>query len=285
MAGIALVRRDLADTRARLEAWFGHRFGAAAAVSELRAANRAAGWSSESLLFAADVADHTSEYVLRIPPAGGGIFPDYDLEAQTRTQELLHRHGIATPSPIRYEPDASWIGSKFLVMPRIVGHTPSDTTYATRGWLHDAGPIVQRRAHDSFLETLAALQRVPVNEASWLKRPAGVGVSAELAWWHEYVAWGTDNHIPDVMTEVFSWLERHRPEQTGDVAVCWNDPGCPTPSSTTPGRSSVCWTGSRRACVRPRRISRGGWPPVDKCWKSTALTPIPSCRASTAASR
>ena len=110
MAGIALVQRDLANTRARLEAWFGHRFGAAAAVSELRAANRAAGWSSESLLFAADVAGRSSEYVLRIPPAGGGIFPDYDLDAQTRTQELLHRHGIATPSPIVYEPDDSSIG-------------------------------------------------------------------------------------------------------------------------------------------------------------------------------
>ena len=67
---------------------------------------------------------------------------EYDLDAQTRTQELLHRHGIATPSPIVYEADDSWIGSRFLVMPRIVGHTPSDTTYATRGWLHDAGPQV-----------------------------------------------------------------------------------------------------------------------------------------------
>jgi aminoglycoside phosphotransferase (APT) family kinase protein len=223
MAGIALVQRDLADTRARLEAWFEHRFGAAAAVSELRAANRAAGWSSESLLFTAAIAGRADEYVLRIPPAGGGIFPVYDLEAQTRTQELLHRHGIATPSPILYEPDTSWIGSKFLVMPRIVGHTPSDTTYATRGWLHDAGPLVQRRAHDSFLETLAALQRVPVSDAAWLKRPAGVGISAELAWWHEYVAWGTDNQIADVMAEVFNWLKRHQPEPTGDVAVCWND--------------------------------------------------------------
>ncbi|MDT5203937.1 MAG: hypothetical protein QOD34_573, partial [Mycobacterium sp.] len=35
MAGIALVQRDLADTRARLEAWFSHRFGVDAAVSEL----------------------------------------------------------------------------------------------------------------------------------------------------------------------------------------------------------------------------------------------------------
>ena len=223
MAGIALVQRDLAATRVQLEAWFGHKFGCTAAVSDLRAANRAAGWSSESLVFAAELPRGTSEYVLRIPPAGGGIFPQYDLEAQTRTQELLHEHGIATPAPIIYEPDTSWIGSRFLVMPRIVGHTPSDTTYATRGWLHDAGPAVQRRAHDSFLETLAGLQRVPVSAAPWLERPGGVGISAELAWWHEYVRWASDNHLPDVMTETFNWLERHQPEQTADVAVCWND--------------------------------------------------------------
>ena len=133
-----------------------------AEVSELRAANKAAGWSSESLVFSATIGEKTDEYVIRIPPAGGGIFPHYDLGIQTLTQELLHEYGIPTPSPILYEPDRDWIGSKFLVMPRIVGHTPSDTTYATRGWLHDSGPDVQRRVHDSFLETLAALQRVPV---------------------------------------------------------------------------------------------------------------------------
>ena len=146
-------------------------------VSELRAANKAAGWSSESLVFAAEVGGDASEYVIRIPPTGGGIFREYDLGAQALTQELLHEHGIVTPSPILYESDRSWIGSKFLVMPRIVGHTPADTSYATRGWLHDAGPEVQRRAHDAFLETLAKFQRVPVSEASWLERPAGVGVS------------------------------------------------------------------------------------------------------------
>jgi len=223
MAGIALVQRDLAATRVQLEAWFGQKFGCTAVVSDLCAANRAAGWSSESLLLSVESADGTTEYVLRIPPAGGGIYPEYDLEAQTRTQELLHQHGIATPAPIIYEPDTSWIGSKFLVMPRIVGHTPSDTTYATRGWLHDAGPAVQRRAHNSFLETLAGLRRVPVGEAPWLERPGGAGVSAELAWWHDYLRWGTDNHVPDIMVETFNWLERRQPVQTADVAVCWND--------------------------------------------------------------
>jgi aminoglycoside phosphotransferase (APT) family kinase protein len=171
MAGITLAQRDLAATRRQLHAWFEHRFHGEAAVSELRAANRAAGWSSESLVFTVDLDGHTDEYVIRIPPAGGGIFRDYDLGAQTLTQELLHEYGIAAPSPILYEPDRRWIGSKFLVMPRIIGHTPSDTSYATRGWLHDAGPAVQRRAHDSFLETLAGLQRVPVSQAPGSNAP------------------------------------------------------------------------------------------------------------------
>lgn len=223
MAGIALGQRDLAATRVQLEAWFGHRFGSGAAVGELRPANRAAGWSSESLAFAADVGGDTGEYVLRIPPAGGGIFPEYDLAAQARTQELLHEYGIATPSPIHHEPDTSWIGSGFLVMPRIVGHTPSDTTYATRGWLHDAGAAVQRRAHDSFLSTLGALQRVPVSDVPWLARPTGAGVAAELAWWRDYARWGTDNRVPDTMTEVFDWLDHQQPEQPAQLAVCWND--------------------------------------------------------------
>ena len=47
-------------------------------------------------------------------------------------------------------------------------------------------------------------------------RPTGPGLSAELTWWQEYAAWGTDNQIPDVMIEAFDWLHRHRPEHTGE---------------------------------------------------------------------
>ena len=80
--------------------------------------------------------------------------------------------------------------------------------------MHDAGPDVQRRAHDSFLETLAALQRVPVIEATWLDRPAGSGVSAELDWWHEYARVGIRQSVPDIMTEAFDWLRRRQPDET-----------------------------------------------------------------------
>ena len=258
MAGIALVQRDLAATRQQLESWFEHRFGQKTAVSELRAANRAAGWSSESLVFAGEVCGSANDYVVRIPPAGGGIFPDYDLDAQTRTQNLLHGYGIATPSPIYYEPDESWIGSRFLVMPRIPGHTPSDTSYAKRGWLHDAGPVVQRRAHDSFLETLAGLQRVPLGEATWLERPDGVGISAELPWWRNYVKWGTDNQVPDLMTEAFDWLVRHQPDETAELSVCWNDARLSNAIFDDSGQivGALDW---EQACVCPAETDFAWW--------------------------
>jgi aminoglycoside phosphotransferase (APT) family kinase protein len=258
MAGITLVQRDLAATRAQLQKWFEYRFAGVAVVSELSAANRAAGWSSESLVFSAEVDGDTNDYVIRIPPTGGGIFREYDLGAQTLTQELLHEYGIATPSPILYEPDRGWIGSKFLVMPRIVGHTPSDTSYATRGWMHDAGPDVQRRAHDSFLETLAGLQRVPVSEATWLERPAGFGVSAELGWWHEYVRWGSDNQVPDVVDEALAWLRRRQPEETGPPAICWGDARMSNAIFDDSGQivGALDW---EQACVCPAESDFAWW--------------------------
>src|SRR5258708_23182428 len=220
MAGLSLRQRDLAATRAQLGRWFEHKFGEAVDVGELRPANRAAGWSSESLLF---TVDGSQEFVVRIPPTGGGIYAEYDLAGQTRTQQFLHEHAIATPSPIHYEPDGSWLGSSFVVMPRIVGHTPSDTSYALRGWVHGAGVKVQRQVHDSFLETLAALQRVPVDQAPWLHRPTGVGNDAELAWWREYIEWATDRQVPGLITDAFDWLDRHQPADPPELAVCWGD--------------------------------------------------------------
>ena len=75
MAGITLAQRDLPGTRARLGDWFEQKFGEPVMLSELEAANRASGWSSESLKFTAQRADGAvNEYVVRIPPSGGGIF-------------------------------------------------------------------------------------------------------------------------------------------------------------------------------------------------------------------
>ena len=226
MAGLTLVQRDLTATQHQLGAWFADKFGSSARLTDLTVANTSGGWSSESLLASlTDSEGHRGQrdYVVRIPPAGGGIFAEYDLEGQARTQELLHDHGLATPSPLFYEPNPDWIGSKFLVMPRIVGHIPGDMSYARKGWLHAASADVQRRTQDSFLATLAALQQVPPSEAPWLQRAGGVGVEAEVTWWREYVKWGTDNQVPELMLDAFDWLARSLPAECAEPGVCWGD--------------------------------------------------------------
>jgi aminoglycoside phosphotransferase (APT) family kinase protein len=223
MAGLTLVQRDLAATKHQLGLWFANKFGPSATLNDLTIANKSGGWSSESLLASLTDAKGQRDYVVRIPPAGGGIFADYDLEVQARTQELVRRYGVATPNPLIYEPNPDWIGSKFLVMPRIVGHIPGDMTYARKGWLRDASADVQRRTQDSFLMTLAALQKIPTSEASWLRRPTGVGAEAEVTWWLEYLKWGTDNQVPDLMLEAFGWLARNLPDHPAEPGVCWGD--------------------------------------------------------------
>ena len=222
MAGLTLAQRDFEATQEQLGRWFSDKFRHPATVS-LTVANSSGGWSSESLLASVSSAQGAHDYVVRIPPTGGGLFAEYDLEGQARTQELLRGHGIATPSQLYYEPDPGWIGSKFLVMPRILGHIPGDMTYARKGWLHDAPVDVQRRAHDAFLSTLAALQRIPPDQAPWLQRPTGAGVDAEVTWWREYALWGTDNNVPEVMLNAFDWLVSNMPAEQSEPAVCWGD--------------------------------------------------------------
>src|SRR4051794_28301010 len=110
MAGLTLAERDLVETRERLVTWFENEHGETVSHSELRLANESVGWSSESLLFVVFVEGEKDarEFVIRIPPSGGGLYREYDLDGQTRTQQLLHEHGIAAPSPVRYEPDGDW---------------------------------------------------------------------------------------------------------------------------------------------------------------------------------
>ncbi|EHB45726.1 aminoglycoside phosphotransferase [Mycolicibacterium rhodesiae JS60] len=258
MAAISLEQRDLEDTQLRLGRWFTKQLGDEATVSDLRAANRAAGWSSEVLALTVETPGSSREFVIRIPPSGGGVFPEHDLEGQVRTQELLRRYDVATPSPIYFEPDPDWIGSKFLVMPRIVGHTPSDTSYATRGWLHDSGIAIQQRVHDSFLETLHRVHTVPVAEAPWLERRDGVGNGPELVWWREYLAWASDNQVPDLMRDAFAWLERHQPEESGPLSICWGDARLSNTISDDSGQivGVLDW---EQACICPAEADLGWW--------------------------
>ena len=258
MAGLSLIQRDLPATRQRLSDWFACSFGGPVSVSELTQANPAVGYSSETLLFTVDSGSQSRDYVVRIPPSGGGLFPDYDLEGQTKTQELLHRHGVPTPSPLLYEPDQDWIGSKFLVMPRIVGHIPLDNVNAPDGWPARAGVDVQRRAQQSFLELLADIHRVPSIEAPWLRRTSGIGNAAELNWWHDYARWATDGRVPAQLEEAFAWLRDHRPTTEPEPSISWGDARMANCIFDSEGTivGALDW---ELACVCPAEADVGWW--------------------------
>lgn len=258
MAGLTLAPRDLVAARQGLSRWFTAKFGPAVTLTDLTVANKSGGFSSESLVASVAGPEGEHEYVVRIPPAGGGIFAEYDLEAQTRTQQLLHRHGVVTPHPLVYEPDPVWIGAKFLAMPRIAGHIPGDMSYARKGWLYDASPEVQRRAQDSFLTTLAALQSVSPAEAPWLQRPGGVGIEAELAWWLDYLKWGTDNQVPGLMLEVFDWLARNLPADPAEARLRWGDARMSNAIFDDSGNivGALDW---EQACLCPAEADFGWW--------------------------
>ncbi|HEX7430509.1 MAG TPA: phosphotransferase [Mycobacterium sp.] len=59
-------------------------------------------------------------------------------------------------------------------------------------------------------------------ETATIDPPEPASTVAELKWWRDYAKWGTDNRVPDIMTQAFDWLARHLPE-TGDSSVCWGD--------------------------------------------------------------
>ena len=81
--------------------------------------------------------------MVRLPPAVAS-FPDHDFLLQARVAELAGSAGIAVPDPIVAEPDESFVGSPFLVMPFVEGDIPGPASVFDP-WLTDA-PLEDQRA-------------------------------------------------------------------------------------------------------------------------------------------
>ena len=229
MAGLSTGSYDPEVLRCGLVKWCSkQRRGQHVDVSPL-STNPSSGFSSQSFLFDAVATDGSGEpvdhLVLRLPPSGEGLFPLYDLARQAEVQNRLAAIGIPTAAPVRYEPDDQWLGTDFLVMPRVFGRIPNDYLYCVKGWLHDAGPAHQRGCCESFADTLSALHRTHVDPATWrfLERPQGAGLAGELVWWHEYLRWATEGKPEGLMEAAHQWAQDTVPSHD-EVSIVWGDP-------------------------------------------------------------
>ena len=211
--GVAASERDLAVVREGLTRWLrAHHGDERLTVAPLT--RPAAGLSSDTLFV--DVSSGES-LVARLPPAGGGIFPTYDLAMQARLQTELPAAGIPTVVPVAYEEDEAWVGSPFLLMPRVPGEVLVDNPpYARTGWLHDAGEDAQRRLYEGFLDQLAAIHAVTTVQPA----PAE---GARLDWWRDYLDWAGGGSPEPALVAVVAWLDAHRPEPQPAAGMLWGD--------------------------------------------------------------
>lgn len=221
--------RDLDAVRAGLQRWFDARRAGGDRVRVGPMAKPTMGYSSETLLF--DVARTTGGeevdegYVARLPPAGGGIFPDYDLRRQADVQRALLECGIPAAAPVAVELDEDWVGAPFFLMERIPGTTIPDG-YVRSGPLHDAAPDVQRRVQAEYVDRLADVHTLDWEAAGlgFLTPAHARGLVHDLARLDEYLGWATDGDVPPVLGDGLDWLRAHRPDPEPPWSLCWGDP-------------------------------------------------------------
>jgi aminoglycoside phosphotransferase (APT) family kinase protein len=160
-------QRDPDELRAGLERWLGR------SVGQIERPDP--GWSCETVIV-------DRELVVRLPPAGNGIFPAYDLAQQAAVQQRAGADGVPVAEPSRFEGDPGFLGAPFVAMPFVEGPITGPFT-AGDPWLAGLPEDADRfRVWTSFLDGLAT-----IHSAS----PDGLGLrsglAAELEWWDRYV--------------------------------------------------------------------------------------------------
>lgn len=214
-----VAERDVDAVGNGLRAWLGEHPGlvAGAGVEELE--RPSVGWSAETLVV------HLTggaRVVLRLPPLGTGLFPTYDLHAQSAVQRALAEAGLPVPAPIAYEPDVRWLGAPFLLTPFVDGHIPGQSTVADP-WISEATTDEQRAVCAELLDTLAAIHRFDVHGSGVAGVVRAGSLDDELTFWDGYLGWAFDGAPPAPLVASLAWCRDHRPSDEPPSALLWGD--------------------------------------------------------------
>jgi aminoglycoside phosphotransferase (APT) family kinase protein len=190
------------------------------------------GLSSDTLILDVTAADATKQYVARLPPLSGGLFPDYDLARQARIQQALTATSIPVAEVLAFEADDTSIGQPFLLMPKVPGRIlETQPPYLTHGWLAEASPEEQTALVKRFVELLAEINRLDV-AALDLGELSGGGpnLAGVLDYWNSYVDWTgagvskTEDEWADVYRSALRWCRDNLPTDVPPAGLIWGDP-------------------------------------------------------------
>ncbi len=217
--GIASGARDDGELRSGIERWLRAR-GLVPADATVEPISRPAAGLSSDTAFVGVVTPtgERDDYVVRLPPVGDGLFPEYDLLGQVDRQNSLAERGIPIAAPVRYEPDPSWLGAPFMVMPRVRGSVLS-RSWLRKGLIAEASPEFRHGLMLGFVRSVASLHRLPVDPPA-----TDAALAARFATWSEYLDWATgDEEPPAFMTAAREWCGSNLPVGPGPAVELWGD--------------------------------------------------------------
>ena len=220
-----MVETELHD---RFATWLSERVGARATLAPFVVPGHG-GFSNGTFVTAADWGDGERGLVLRLAPAGPGLFPDYDLDRQARVVQVLRAHtDVPVPEVLWTESDVAALGRPFYVMARVDGRIPPDRPgYQFQGWVKDASPDEQARVLDAGLGAIAAIHRVDWERAGlgFLDRPehGDRALAQELGYWRAYLDWASGDERFDALEAIWEWCLSHRPPEPSARGLVWGD--------------------------------------------------------------
>ncbi len=209
-------------SRKKLEPHLADWFAARHAALNISMLRPQPGLSSDTLIVDAD----DIEYVVRLPPRGPGLFPDYDLTRQAHVQVAVGKAGIPSAPVLAMEMDEAWVGSPFLVMPRIAGHTlTTNPPYLTNGWLAEASPEAQTAMFRRFVEMLARIHCLDPGIVGDATTGGGPDLPGIVDYWERYLDWATDgNEGAAIYRDAIAWCRANLPARSTPATLLWGDP-------------------------------------------------------------
>jgi aminoglycoside phosphotransferase (APT) family kinase protein len=180
--------------------------GRALAVTDVTHAE--AGMANETVMV--ELGPEHPGIVLRLPPLDP-TFPQTDLSTQAAVQNAVAAAGIPAPAPTVFVYDPQWIGTPFLVMPRVDGFIPGAAPIFDQAVM-GAPPELQRKFHDGLIDTLADLHAVDWEAAGLGAVLPGPTLDAALGYWTTYIEWAGEGAPLPVLTAALSWCRSHGPE-------------------------------------------------------------------------
>ena len=176
------------------------------------------GQANETLLV--DLGPSHPGMVVRLPPLEPS-FPDYDLGPQALVQNAVAAAGVPAPAPALTVNDPAWIGSTFLVMPRVAGDIPGPAPIFDP-YVRDAGLVLQRVMHDELIDAVADIHAIAW-EAGALGAVLPRGqLQGTVERWVAYVEWSSEGEPLPALAQALDWCGRHVPAERPPVLL-WGD--------------------------------------------------------------